>query len=67
MRHGRVFLPKTNSRYWATKLRGNRQRFLQQARLLRRAGWNVLVIWQCELKGSPDAVVAKIRVALRHR
>lgn len=51
-------IPKTNSVYWETKLNRNKERdSLNQARL-KESGWNVLVLWECELKGErlADAV-----------
>ena len=38
--------PKTNVRYWREKIRQNRQRDRRVARLLRKDGWHVLIIWQ---------------------
>lgn len=63
-KRGRVFVPKTNRDYWAPKLLGNRVRFKRQTQVLRRAKWHVVVVWQCRLSKSPDAVVAQVRQAL---
>lgn len=43
-------LPKSRLRYWKPKIKANRSRDLRNVRELRRAGWNVLVVWQCELR-----------------
>ena len=43
-------LPRTNSAFWQTKLEGNRARDRRNAIRLRRAGWRVLTIWECDLK-----------------
>jgi len=40
--------PKSNRAYWASKRAGNVARDRTNERLLRRAGWKVLVIWECE-------------------
>jgi DNA mismatch endonuclease (patch repair protein) len=40
--------PKTRRNYWRPKLEGNRRRDLANAAKLRRLGWKVLVIWECE-------------------
>lgn len=47
--------PKTNRDYWLPKLRRNRERDRQAIRGLRALGWDVLVVWQCEL-GNARAV-----------
>jgi|SRR5579859_164065 len=42
-------LPKSNKRFWLDKLEQNRKRDLSNLRKLRRNGWKVLVIWECQL------------------
>ncbi len=41
--------PATRSEFWAEKLDGNRERDIRTERELREAGWDVLVIWECEV------------------
>jgi DNA mismatch endonuclease, patch repair protein len=43
-------LPKSNLGFWKPKLEGNRERDLRNIRKLRRMGWQVLVVWQCNLR-----------------
>lgn len=45
---GRV--PKSNQTYWTLKRQRNSQRDVRHVRALRKAGWRVLTIWECELK-----------------
>ena len=45
---GRCRIPVSRRAYWVTKLEGNAARDKQVQRLLRRAGWRVLVIWECQ-------------------
>lgn len=40
--------PKSNQAYWLPKIRRNKQRDKQHTSRLRAAGWQVLVIWECE-------------------
>jgi DNA mismatch endonuclease (patch repair protein) len=47
-RAGRV--PSTRSEYWRDKLRANKDRDARHLCALADAGWEVLVIWECELK-----------------
>lgn len=42
-------LPKTRAEFWAAKLSGNAERDRLNSAALRRLGWRVLVIWECEL------------------
>ena len=51
-RHGcsRSTLPKTNQEYWIPKIQRNVDRDQQNIEALEKAGWQVIVIWECELK-----------------
>jgi len=42
-------LPKTRTRWWREKLEANRKRDAAAQRQLRRLGWRVMVIWECQL------------------
>lgn len=42
-------LPKSRLSYWIPKLEANRARDKRNARALRKRGWRVLVVWECEL------------------
>jgi DNA mismatch endonuclease (patch repair protein) len=48
-RYGRV-VPATNGEFWHTKRSGNAARDKRNARQLRKLGWNVLTIWECETR-----------------
>lgn len=45
-------IPKSRISYWKPKLARNQQRDEQNKRKLRRLGWRVLVLWECEVKDS---------------
>lgn len=45
-------LPKSRLDFWLPKLEGNRERDARNEAALREAGWDVRVIWECEL-GQP--------------
>lgn len=49
---GRVRSPKSRTDYWAPKLLRNRQRDRQTRRQLRRLGWTVLTVWECQTKNT---------------
>ena len=42
--------PKTKVEFWAPKLAKNRERDTRHQERLREMGWDILVIWQCQLK-----------------
>lgn len=42
--------PKSNTGYWTAKLRRNAGRDAEHIAALRKLGWKVLVIWDCETK-----------------
>lgn len=46
-------MPKSKTEYWGPKIEANRERDLRKARKLRRMGWRVLTVWECELR-APD-------------
>ena len=48
-RYGRV-MPKTNRKFWQTKRQGNVQRDERNLRQLRKAGWKVLTVWECQTR-----------------
>ena len=41
--------PKTNTEYWTEKIRKNIERDNKSQTDLKTLGWNVLVVWECEL------------------
>lgn len=47
-RYGR--LPKSRVEYWQAKIEQNQTRDLKNTALLEADGWQVLTVWQCELK-----------------
>lgn len=47
---GRFAWPTSNEEYWEKKISGNVKRDFSNRELLNTAGWNVIVVWECELK-----------------
>jgi DNA mismatch endonuclease (patch repair protein) len=41
--------PRARPEYWLPKLQGNKERDVRNLNALRAAGWEALVIWECEL------------------
>lgn len=44
--------PKTNQNFWQEKIGKNVERDIHNILELRESGWNVIVIWQCEIKNK---------------
>jgi DNA mismatch endonuclease (patch repair protein) len=57
--------PKSNTEYWQAKFIANRQRDARKIRQLRKLGWKVLVVWQCQIKAHPAKVAWRIMRRLR--
>ena len=47
---GRCRLPETRRDEWTAKLERNRRRDKDGAQALRKGGWEVLIVWECEIK-----------------
>ena len=47
--------PSTNAQFWQDKITRNRERDARNQALLQAAGWNVIVIWECQLTAKNRA------------
>ncbi len=45
-------IPKTNSDFWTAKIARNQERDQEVWRKLEAKGWNVIIVWECELKND---------------
>ncbi|MCM1170301.1 MAG: very short patch repair endonuclease [Bacteroides sp.] len=43
-------IPHSNTTFWQEKIKRNRQRDVRNKEELRRMGWHVMTIWECQLK-----------------
>jgi DNA mismatch endonuclease (patch repair protein) len=55
---GKSKLPSSNAEFWEAKITANVRRDARTIAKLRRLGWRVLVIWECETKNG--SFVSKI-------
>ncbi len=60
---GKVF-PETRATFWRDKLLGNKERDARNLRTLRRLGWKVLVVWECQTK-KPTRLMSRLAGFLR--
>lgn len=54
-------VPSSRKQFWEAKFRQNRARDLRAVKELRRLGWKVITVWQCQLgnKGQSAAGIAR--------
>ncbi|WP_195375188.1 MULTISPECIES: very short patch repair endonuclease [Parabacteroides] len=43
-------MPKTNREFWKNKIEGNKLRDERNKEELRKMGWSVITVWECQLK-----------------
>jgi DNA mismatch endonuclease (patch repair protein) len=48
------YTPKTRKEFWQTKFAGNMRRDRKVRSELARLGWRVIVIWECQVRNSPE-------------
>lgn len=49
-------IPKTRNEFWNEKFQKNVMRDLSNINTLEAAGWNVLIVWECQLKKDPQTL-----------
>lgn len=59
----RASMPSTRREYWQAKFDRNVARDADAEAALREAGWDVLVVWECETK-DPDALASRLSTFL---
>ena len=60
-------LPQTNTEFWEKKLYRNKKRDENHIQKLREMGWNVIVVWECELKpGKSENSLIELADELNH-
>jgi DNA mismatch endonuclease (patch repair protein) len=51
-----AYTPKSNRAFWSRKFIDNMERDKQNQRALRKSGWKVLVVWECQVARSALAL-----------
>jgi DNA mismatch endonuclease, patch repair protein len=59
-------MPTTRVAFWKAKLIGNKARDRRNIRALRRLGWRVLIVWECQTR-KPTYVAARISRFLKEK
>lgn len=60
-------LPKSRTSYWKPKLARNVLRDANNLRALKKMGWRVLIVWECEVLGKPSALKTRLNRFLRQK
>ena len=57
-------VPKTNIEFWANKFRGTVKRDRTKQAELKKAGWQVITVWECQLKKDLEKAMELVRAKL---
>lgn len=58
--------PKNNAEFWQTKIESNVARDRQKEAQLIALGWNVIVVWECQLKkGAKESTLSQLASQIR--
>ena len=58
-------IPSSNSQYWKEKLENNSVRDKRNISALKKDGWQVLIIWECDLEKRFHNTMRKILLKLK--
>lgn len=60
-------VPKTNTDFWVKKILTNKERDKRNITELENSGWNVIVVWECQLKrGLAEETLAALVSSIRN-
>ena len=58
-------VPKSNTEFWISKIERNKERDEKEYEALQEAGWQVIVIWECQLKkANTEGTMRKVEHSL---
>lgn len=61
----KAYTPKSNIEFWENKFRRTVERDKQQSKELSKSGWEVIIIWECQIERDLSSVVALVRACLK--
>lgn len=53
-------VPKTKTEWWLRKIYSNREKDQVNAEALRRDGWKVFEVWECQIRGSNTSILQEL-------
>ena len=58
-------LPKRNREYWRSKFAANTERDKKNISKLKKEGWTVIIVWECDIPSKLDSIIQRISVIVR--
>jgi DNA mismatch endonuclease (patch repair protein) len=56
-----MVMPKTRKAFWENKIFGNRDKDIRNLRALKKLGWRIITVWECQLKPAKvDQTLARL-------
>ncbi len=59
--HCNPSFPKTNKLFWQKKFQANAERDKRKKKELKKEGWVVIVVWECQINNRIDRTIQKIK------
>jgi DNA mismatch endonuclease (patch repair protein) len=53
--------PRSNIGYWRAKFAANMERDRRKVSELKRLGWKVIIVWQCEIEADADKAAQRVK------
>ena len=50
-------IPKTRTEWWLNKININKERDMESLQKLKNEGWEVILVWECDLKNNKEDVL----------
>lgn len=60
-------MPKTHSDFWKQKFARNKERDARKLRDLGSAGWEAIVLWECEIREDPLECAKRVKRCLERK
>ena len=61
-------IPQTNRTFWLEKIRRNQERDKRNYQTLQDNGWQVIVVWECQLKANKiERTMREVELALNNK
>ena len=55
-----AYTPKSRQKFWSKRFEETVKRDKKKKEMLTKMGWQVIVVWECELKKQPEKIIADI-------
>ena len=53
-------VPKTRTEWWLNKIKKTKERDQNNYKILSEANWNIITVWECELKNNAESRLKKL-------